>query len=54
MSSAHKLKDSLRDSELVLFDGVGHLPYEETPEEFNRVLREFLLRKTRSVQSVEL
>jgi pimeloyl-ACP methyl ester carboxylesterase len=26
----------------VMMRGVGHLPYEEVPEEFNRVLLEFL------------
>jgi pimeloyl-ACP methyl ester carboxylesterase len=26
----------------VLFKGVGHLPYEEAPEEFNRALIDFL------------
>ncbi len=25
-----------------MMPGVGHLPYEEAPEEFNRVLLEFL------------
>lgn len=28
----------------IVFPGVGHLPYEECPEEFNRVLIEFLTR----------
>jgi len=27
---------------LVAFSGVGHLPYEEAPQEFNRALIEFL------------
>jgi pimeloyl-ACP methyl ester carboxylesterase len=26
----------------VTFDGVGHLPYEEAPEEFNCAVAEFL------------
>jgi pimeloyl-ACP methyl ester carboxylesterase len=29
-------------AKLMVFQGVGHLPYEECPEEFNRVLIEFL------------
>jgi pimeloyl-ACP methyl ester carboxylesterase len=29
-------------AKLVVFEGVGHLPYEEVPEEFNAVLMEFL------------
>jgi pimeloyl-ACP methyl ester carboxylesterase len=27
------------------FSGIGHLPYEECPEEFNRALIEFLTRQ---------
>jgi pimeloyl-ACP methyl ester carboxylesterase len=27
---------------LIVFPGIGHLPYEECPEEFNRALIEFL------------
>jgi pimeloyl-ACP methyl ester carboxylesterase len=30
--------------QMVVFPGVGHLPYEECPEDFNRVLIEFLTR----------
>ncbi len=26
-----------------MFPGAGHMPYEEVPEEFNRVLCDFLL-----------
>jgi len=36
--SAEKLRQNFRDCRLVSFEGVGHLPYEEEPEEFNRVL----------------
>jgi pimeloyl-ACP methyl ester carboxylesterase len=35
---------AIRGSKLVMMPGVGHLPYEEAPEEFNRVLLEFLSR----------
>jgi len=28
---------------LVIFEGVGHLPYEEVPEQFNSTVIEFLL-----------
>ncbi len=42
-SSAQKLKEFFPDSKLVLFPGVGHLPYEECPADFNRELMEFLL-----------
>jgi len=39
--SAEKLRQNFRDCRLVSFEGVGHLPYEEEPEEFNRVLIAF-------------
>lgn len=41
-SSAHRLHQVLADSQLTLIPGAGHLPYEETPEEFNRAVLEFL------------
>ena len=41
-SSAEKLKGYFPDSQLIVFPGVGHLPYEECPEEFNRALIEYL------------
>jgi pimeloyl-ACP methyl ester carboxylesterase len=40
--SAAPLKQRFKDCRLVMFDGVGHLPYEEAPEEFNRAVTEFL------------
>jgi pimeloyl-ACP methyl ester carboxylesterase len=40
--SAETLCQSFRDCRLVAFEGVGHLPYEEAPQEFNRTLIEFL------------
>jgi pimeloyl-ACP methyl ester carboxylesterase len=42
-SSIHQLQRQLKNSALVMFPGAGHLPYEEVPEEFNRVLCDFLL-----------
>jgi pimeloyl-ACP methyl ester carboxylesterase len=42
-SSIHQLQRQLKNSALVMFPGVGHMPYEEVPEEFNRVLCDFLL-----------
>jgi pimeloyl-ACP methyl ester carboxylesterase len=42
-SSAHELQDRLANSRTLIMDGVGHLPYEEVPAEFNRVVCEFLL-----------
>jgi pimeloyl-ACP methyl ester carboxylesterase len=32
-----------------MFDGVGHLPYEEVPEDFNTAVAGFLSRKAREV-----
>jgi pimeloyl-ACP methyl ester carboxylesterase len=45
MKSAEPLRRNFRDAKLVVFKGVGHLPYEETPEEFNRALTEFLTQR---------
>lgn len=41
-SSAAHVQRAIRGSKLVMMPGVGHLPYEEAPEKFNRVLLEFL------------
>jgi pimeloyl-ACP methyl ester carboxylesterase len=41
-TSAHEVAKRLDRAELVMLDGVGHLPYEESPEEFNRVVMAFL------------
>jgi pimeloyl-ACP methyl ester carboxylesterase len=41
-SSAEPLAKYFPNSRLIVFPGVGHLPYEECPEEFNRALIEFL------------
>jgi pimeloyl-ACP methyl ester carboxylesterase len=43
--SAEPLSQNFRDSRLVAFKEVGHLPYEEAPEEFNRELVKFLAAK---------
>jgi pimeloyl-ACP methyl ester carboxylesterase len=40
--SAEPLRRNFRNARLVAFEGVGHLPYEEAPEDFNRVLVAFL------------
>ena len=40
--SAYRLQRALPGAELVMMPGIGHLPYEEAPEEFNRVLLDFL------------
>jgi pimeloyl-ACP methyl ester carboxylesterase len=40
--SAEPLRRNFRDARLVAFDGVGHLPYEEAPQDFNRALIDYL------------
>jgi pimeloyl-ACP methyl ester carboxylesterase len=44
-SSAQSLAEHFPNSRLIVFPGIGHLPYEECPEEFNRALIEFLTRE---------
>jgi pimeloyl-ACP methyl ester carboxylesterase len=41
-ASAYQLKQQFQDSRLVMFEGVGHLPYEESPDDFNRTVGDFL------------
>jgi len=41
-ASAAQLKQRFKDCRLVMFEGAGHLPYEEVPEDFNRAVAEFL------------
>lgn len=40
--SAEPLRRNFRNARLLAFEGVGHLPYEEAPEDFNRALVAFL------------
>ena len=40
--SAEPLRRNFRNARLVAFEGVGHLPYEEAPEDFNCALVAFL------------
>ena len=42
VSSMEPLARHFSNVQTVVFPGVGHLPYEECPEEFNRALIEFL------------
>jgi len=44
-ASSEPLRQQFKDCRLLMFEGVGHLPYEEVPEEFNRVVSEFLLQR---------
>ena len=41
-ASAQQLQQRSRDCRLIMLEGVGHLPYEEVPEEFNRAVTAFL------------
>ena len=49
VKSAEPLRRNFRDAKLVVFQGVGHLPYEEAAEEFNRALIEFLAQPARAL-----
>jgi pimeloyl-ACP methyl ester carboxylesterase len=40
--SAPMLSEQFKNCKVVMFEGVGHLPYEEVPDEFNREVSEFL------------
>lgn len=42
VSSAYELQRRLLGARLVVLAGVGHLPYEEAPAEFNRAVLDFL------------
>jgi pimeloyl-ACP methyl ester carboxylesterase len=43
-SSAFELQDRLANAALLAMEGIGHLPYEEVPAEFNHIVCQFLLR----------
>jgi pimeloyl-ACP methyl ester carboxylesterase len=42
LASGEMLASRLRNSQLVIMEGAGHLPYEECPEEFVSVVSRFL------------
>ena len=48
LSSAFKLKRKLRGSELIVLPGGGHAVFEETPEQANRIVLEWLGRSSLS------
>jgi len=41
-ASAARLQSYFRDCRLLMMEGIGHLPYEEATEEFNRAVIQFL------------
>ncbi len=43
-SSAFEVRDRLANSVLLMMDGIGHLPYEEVPADFDHIVCDFLLR----------
>jgi pimeloyl-ACP methyl ester carboxylesterase len=43
--SAEPLRQALPDCQLKVIEGAGHLPFEETPEEFNRLVLDFVDRQ---------
>lgn len=50
-SSAEELHRRWENSAVVMMNGIGHVPYEEVPEEFNRIALDFLLRDTPPVSA---
>lgn len=47
-SSAEELHKRWKNSAVVIMQNMGHMPYEEVPREFNRIVLDFLLRGTPS------
>ena len=48
-ASAEEVHRRWDNSEVAMMQGVGHMPYEEVPEEFNRIALDFLLSDTPAV-----
>jgi pimeloyl-ACP methyl ester carboxylesterase len=42
-SSAEPLAQCFDHAQIRMIQGAGHLPYEETPEEFNAAAKQFLV-----------
>ncbi|HEY1964198.1 MAG TPA: hypothetical protein VGG59_04675, partial [Acidobacteriaceae bacterium] len=47
--SAEELRHRWKNSAVVMMTRIGHMPYEEVPEEFNRIALDFLLRDTSAI-----
>lgn len=41
-ASATRLASTFKECRTVMLEGVGHLPYEEVPEEFNTIVKKYL------------
>ncbi len=48
-ASALQLQEALPQAELALIPGAGHLPSEEVPEVFNRLVLDFFQRVSKAV-----
>jgi pimeloyl-ACP methyl ester carboxylesterase len=48
VQSAERLRRHFKHCEVVVYPGVGHLPYEEVPEQFSATVREFLQERSDS------
>jgi pimeloyl-ACP methyl ester carboxylesterase len=49
MRSAEPLKRALPHCQLKIIEGAGHLPFEETPDEFNRLVLDFIDHSRRDI-----
>jgi pimeloyl-ACP methyl ester carboxylesterase len=41
--SAYELQKRLQNSTVLMMEGIGHMPYEEVPDEFSRIVLDFFL-----------
>jgi pimeloyl-ACP methyl ester carboxylesterase len=41
-ASAEPLRRNFQSAQVAIIEGAGHLPYEECPDEFSRIVTEFL------------
>jgi pimeloyl-ACP methyl ester carboxylesterase len=49
--SAEQLRRHFKQCDLIIYPGVGHLPYEEAPAQFNATVLEFLGHRSRDPES---
>ncbi len=50
-ASAEEMHRRWKNSAVLIMDGVGHMPYEEVPQQFVRIVLDFLLRETPATAS---
>lgn len=46
LDNAHKFEKDIQGSELIIYDGVGHVPMEEAPNQTAKDALAFLLKET--------